>query len=75
MVLVTKGVVMATKHAYEVEPGNVILGLVLDPPGDLVVDYVYHDDENDLVKVEGYIEDNGEAFSFIWGAEKRITVR
>lgn len=63
------------KYAYDVVVGDVITSLVLDPPGDFVVDHVTSDEENDLVKVAGYIDGNGEEMSFIWGAEKQVTVR
>ena len=63
------------KYAYELMEGNVVTSLVLDPPGDFIVDYVFHDEDNALVKVEGYIEGSGDEFSFIWGDDKVLTTR
>lgn len=62
------------KYAYDLVPGDIVTSLVLDPAEPFVVDYFFHDEDNALVKVEGYTKETGEEFSFIWGEDKTLTV-
>ena len=64
----------AKKYAYEINPGDTITGLVLDPPGDVKVDSVICDDENSVVRVDGYIDSDGTEIAFTWGFEKSVQV-
>lgn len=63
------------KYAYDLEPGQVITSLVLDPDGPFVIDHVVLDEDNQIVRVEGYIEKDGTEFAFTWGFDKAVTVR
>jgi len=62
------------KYAYDLEPGDEITSLVLDPEGHVIVDYVTLDEENQIVRVEGYVKDDGTEFSFTWGFDKSVAV-
>lgn len=62
-------------HAYELKVGDVVTSLVLDPAEPFVVDNVVGDEDAGIVKVDGYTEDTGESFSFIWGEDKALEVR
>jgi hypothetical protein len=40
----------------------------------VIVDYVALDEENQIVRVEGYVKDDGTEFSFTWGFDKSVAV-
>jgi hypothetical protein len=62
------------KYAYDLSQGDVITSLVLDPAENFVVDNIIYDEDNAIVRVEGYTEDTGSEFAFTWGEDKSVTV-
>jgi hypothetical protein len=61
-------------NAYELQEGDVVTSLILDPAENFVVDSIVAVEADELIKVGGYTEDSGVEFNFVWGDNKTLTV-
>ena len=61
-------------HAYDLQKGDVITSLHLDPAEPFVVDHVNYNEDGNLVYAEGYTQETGEEYTFYWGDSKALEI-
>jgi hypothetical protein len=61
-------------HAYDLQNGDVVTSLILDPAENFVVDQITAIEQDSILVVQGYTEDTGADFTFYWGEDKPLEV-
>lgn len=61
-------------HAYDLQNGDVVTSLILDPAENFVVDNIVPVEQDGVLIVNGYTEDTGTDFTFYWGEDKALEV-
>ena len=61
-------------HAYDLQNGDVVTSLILDPAENFVVDQITPVEQDGVLIVQGYTEDTGADFTFYWGEDKALEV-